>query len=466
MSLGFRSWSWAKRHWPELAIFSLGAFLRVSMAWTYRPEWSYDFADHWAVVTWILQRGHLPPVDALREAFHPPLFYFVAAQLLKLGVSPRQMMALPIACGTIRLALIWYGLERYLPEARRARLAALALASVTASSVHIDGMVYSEALSGMVNAAGMLLAAEMLRREPTKRWRLAIATGIVFGIAMLTKISATVVIGCIGVAAAAECLMARRKLGSKALGVLTWLATLAVCVAVCGWYFARNVSEHHQLFLTSFELPFERGVVEETNKLPSLGRRSIDFVLGWDRSIFYFPYYPSAIAPRPQFFPVAVASTFVDYWNYAFSGIEHDTPSPIHVATGALLPRVLTASQFAAIGGTVIFVATLSAWCRSLALVLRSLDFARLMLLLVPLGTLAAALHFAIKYPVDGYGVVKGVYMQFGSAPLYGLFGVSFAWLWPRRDLWPLTATLAAALWGVTTYTVYCRLHVPLLPLG
>jgi hypothetical protein len=312
----------------------------------------------------------------------------------------------------------------------------------------------------------MLLAAEMFRRGPTERWWLAVATGLVFGIAMLTKISASVVIGCVAVAAGAECLMARRSVGLKALGAVTWLAALLVCVGVCGWYFARNVTEHHQLFLTSFELPFERGLVEETNKLPNLGRRSIDFVLGWDTSIFYFPYYPSAIAPRPQFFPVAVASTFVDYWNFAFSGLEHDMPTPIHVATGALTPRVLAASQLAAIGGTVIFVATLVAWCKSLVPVLRALDFARLMFLLVPLGTLVAALHFAIKYPVDSYGVVKGVYMQFGSAPLYALFGLSFAWLWARRDLWPLTVTLAAALWGVTTYTVYCRLHVPLLPLG
>jgi hypothetical protein len=142
MSRGERSWNWTKNHWPELAAFFLGALLRVSMAWTYRPEWSYDYGDHWAVVTWILQHGHLPPVDALREAFHPPLFYVVAAQLLKLGVSSKQMIALPIVCGTLRLALIWYGLERYLAESRRARVAALALASVTASSVHIDGMVY------------------------------------------------------------------------------------------------------------------------------------------------------------------------------------------------------------------------------------------------------------------------------------------------------------------------------------
>ncbi|HET7539578.1 MAG TPA: glycosyltransferase family 39 protein [Polyangiaceae bacterium] len=449
---------------PELFIFWVGLLLRVSMSWNFKPTWAYDYWNHVEVAKWMLEHHAVPPSDAMRESFHPPLFYALWATLMKLGVSEKAMIFVPIVFGTLRLALIWLGLELYVKD-RSARLAGLALAAVCGASVHLDGMVYPEALNNLLTTASMLLGAALFRRQPRKRWRLAAVAGVVLALSMLTKISAVVVVLALGTTALLEFLLARRRIRFRIAAALPLALTFGVCALGCGWYFARNLVEHHALFVTSFDLG-ESVFVAESNKIPYFLRRPADYVFGWTPAIFYFPYFGSAIEPRPQFFPVAVVSTFVDYWNYSFFGLEHLVQTPLHVSDGSLLPDVLRASQYGALGGTVIFVASTVAWVCAVVVALRRKAFAELSLLLVPPFMLLSALHFAVKYPVDRYGVVKGVYIQFGAPALFAAFGLAVSWSRKKADRWPLFGLLLASLWCVATYTVYCRLRIPMLPVG
>jgi hypothetical protein len=455
---------WVKARVPELGIFCLGVLLRVSMSFSFKPTWSYDYFDHREVAQWILEHRALPAVDALRESFHPPLFYTLWATLMRFGVSENAMIAVPILLGTLRLALIWLGLELYLKD-RSARLAALALAAVIAASVHIDGMVYPEALNNLLTTLSMLLCAALFRRPPQKRWRLAVLTGVVLALGMLTKISALMVVAALGTTALLELVLARRHLRFRVRAALPLALAFGVCALGCGWYFGRNLAAHHPLIVTSFDLN-ESVLVTESNKVPYLLRRSAEFIWGWSPAVFYFPYYKSGVAPHPQFFPVAVASSFVDYYNYSFFGIDHGASTPLHVNDGSLLPEVLRASQYSVLGGTVIFAASAVAWATAALTSLRRRAFAELCLLLVPPFMLLSALHYAVRYPVDHYGVVKGVYMQFGAPALFAAFGLAVSWSRKKPDRWPLFGLLLASLWCVTTYTVYARLRIPLLPVG
>ncbi|MEO6602424.1 MAG: glycosyltransferase family 39 protein [Polyangiaceae bacterium] len=457
---------WLRSRKPELAVFLLGALLRVSMSWTYPRGWAFDYSDHWDVVKFILDNGRIPQVEELREAFHPPFFYVTSALWLKLGVTPAQLVAESIACGIVRLGLIWAGLEIFVAHSRAARLSALALAAVLAASVHVDGMVHPEALNGLWTTTAMLLAAVGFRRTGAARWRMACAAGVVLGIGMLTKISASIIVASLGAAAACELLLRRQSLRGRLRASLPWVGTLGLCVAICGWYYARNVRGYHKVFLTSFDLRFEHSLVAESDKTPYLYRRTLGFFVGWDPAIFRFPYSPTSIRPNSQFFPVAVASTFVDYWNYTFSGLSRDKPTQMTGLFFPLSPHILRVSQYAVAGGTVIFTAVVSAWFATIGKVLRRHDFASFFLLLVPLITVASAMHFAIANPVDHYGVIKGLYMQFGAPPMYALFGLAVAWCLRKSDRWPLFALLMGALWLVGTYTIYCRLRLPLMPLG
>ena len=79
-------------------------------------------------------------------------------------------------------------------------------------------------------------------------------------------------------------------------------------------------------------------------------------------------------------------------------------------------------------------------------------------MLLAPPLAIAGLLYFTIAHPFDGEGVIKATYVQFGCAPLYGLFGLAVEWLWGRGRAGRVLAwTALAGLALVAIYTFVCR---------
>src|SRR5262249_27640286 len=113
---------------PECVIFGVGALFRLTMIWRFDATWGYDAVGHLKYIEWLTKHPGLPGVSYNYLAYHPPLYHFTAALLDPVYVS--------IACGIVRLALIWLGLEWYL-ENRRARIFGLALAAVLPVSAHL-----------------------------------------------------------------------------------------------------------------------------------------------------------------------------------------------------------------------------------------------------------------------------------------------------------------------------------------
>jgi hypothetical protein len=450
----------------ELLVFALGVLLRASMRFSYNPRWAYDFPWHWEVVEWIKLHHAVPPVEAVFQAQHPPLFYAIAAFFSSRGVSLESLAWLPITCGILRLAVVWAGFEIFLPGSRTARVSGLALAAVLGASVHVDGMVYPEAMSCLLNTVGVLLAALAFRRRGNGRWIFALAVGLVLGFAMLTKVSAVSTLAAIGSVAAIELVFAEAEPGERIRNLACWVGSMAMCLTVCGWYYARNVRDYGRPFVTSFDLPSQHYLIQAMDDVPYLERRPLGFFLRWESAIYDFPYHPSATGTHPTFFPAVVASSFVDYWNYGFSNVSPLAPSGFVHPAQAVPPPVMTASRRAALGGTVIFAATVAAWLGSVRRVFIRRDFGLLFLFAVPVVAVLSALHFAIAYPVDDFGVVKGVYLQFAAPVMCALFGVAVAWSQRKVPRWPVFGLLMAALWLVAAYTLYCRFRLPLLPTG
>lgn len=454
---------WLSGHASEVALLLLGISLRASMRFRYDVDWAYDASEHWKYVEWLVAQRRLPPIasgspDDLFEAFHPPLSYLVNAILSGHGVSRANMAWVSIFAGSARLGLIWWGLEHYLPSRPWARRSALALAAVLPASIHLEGMLFGEPLNGLFAMGLMLVAAPLLLAPAAPRWWLrAVAAGVLLGLGLLTKISILTVIAAL-CSAVALALWHHRRDGWRGLSLRLrpWPLLLAVATAVCGWYFARNVSKFGRPFITSFEST-EVSQMKGTGDIPVIDRRPLGFVVGWSNDIFEVPYWPSALQPHARFFPVAIASTFVDYWNYSFSGIPV-TAKAAHQSNGRpITPNLMTVSRGSMLGGTLLAATMAIALPACLRSCLRRRDWAGVGLLLVPLFTLAASLKFAIEYPFDLLGVVKGVYMQFGFPPLIASFGAAVDWSRRRPLRWPLCALLLLGLALVALYTVTCR---------
>jgi hypothetical protein len=454
--------NWLQSHRLELLLLLAGVLLRISMRFRYKPAWGYDSSAHWDYVEWLIEHRSLPPIlmdnSGIFEAFHPPLFYAVSAVLAACGMKPANVAWVSILAGSARLALIWWGLERYLPRQIWARRSALALAAVLPASVHLEGMLTAEPLNGLFAAGVMVVAPPLLTRPTSPRWALrALAAGCLLGLALLTKISGLVLAA--GLASTlALALWHERRSGVRhlLLRIRPLAIVFATCIALCGWYYARNVSQFGRPFVTSFETT-ESSAMSDLERTPVLDRRPLGFVLGWDWDIYEFPYWPSAMQPHARFFPTTLASTFVDYWNYSFSGIPPSRQLAFSSNDRPISPHLLRVSRLSVVGGTVITLAALIAWARGLRRSLLRRDWDVVALLMFPLLTLLASLKFAIQYPFDLLGVIKAVYMQFGMPPFFVMFGVAVQWSCARPLRQPLLWLLLASLGSVALYTFTCR---------
>ncbi|MEY2931577.1 MAG: hypothetical protein RL033_2326 [Pseudomonadota bacterium] len=459
------SWlAWLGSRKLELAVLLLGVALRVSMRYRYEPTGAYDFPWHWELVEWMIEHRRVAPAEAVFQAQHPPLFYTIAALLFANGVSLPNMAWLPVTCGVIRLGLTWAAIELYLPHSRWARVSALALAASIAASVHVDGMIYPEAVNCLWASIAILLAPQAFRSSSGRRLAIAALLGLVLGVEMLTKVSGLTILAALCAVGGLELVFSRDPLVQRLRAALRWVAMVSLCLAVCGWYYARNVAEYGRPFVTSFDLPSQRNMVEASNQVPYLHRRTLGYFLGWEPAIYSFPFGHAATGANATFFPAAVASAFVDYWNYGFNQLSPVGKSgPRHPAVSTP-PDILRFAQYAVLGGTIIFAATVAAWLAVSRHLWQRRDWGRMSLVSIPLVMLLAALHFATTYPVDTFGVIKSAYLQYGSGPLCGLYGVSVGWSHKRLGRWPLLVVLLGALWLVAAYTIYCRFRIPILP--
>jgi hypothetical protein len=462
---------WLKRNGPETAIISLGVALRLSMLTNFDHRWSYDFSDHAVFIRFVATTFGLPPLDLTREAYHPPLFYFVAGALSRLGVGESRLGAISVVCGVLRLLVLRAVFARWLGRSSLAARVALLVAAVQPTSIHLEGMITGEGLSNLETAVVMWLLPPMFRPRITRGhgqtafpWARAVALGVVLAMALLTKVSALSTLFALGIGVGARVswsVVARlRRLraaqASQPDGVWRfvggWVIVAAVVLALSGWYFARNQRLYGKAFLSGFDGP-DKGAMAGVWEKPLRTRRPAEYFYCWSNDIYRYPYYASGVEPRSCFWPQLVASSWTDFYRYAFSYGR---------VAGAVQTPILQTARGSVVAGTLLAVTAAITTSLLLLRAWKRRNGAALALLFLPIVALVGQLYFATAFPIDSGGMVKGLYMQFASPPLYAAVGVAASWLRRRSRLGGVLAfVIIGSVAVVGAYSVACRFLPP-----
>jgi hypothetical protein len=449
------------RDWlPELLALLLGVVVRVTMVTRYHPATGFDFDSHWKYVAWFRSHSDLPDILYSRETHQSPLYYFIAGRLLRAGASLRIIAVLSVLLGTLRLAVFAVGLRLLLPKWKWPRLIGLVLAAFVPASVHIDGMVNCEVLLGFLSAVLMLLAAITLRREGRSRLGWAFALGVVAGLDLLSKISSLALIAAIGTTAILELLVNttggwRARTGRFA----PFLLALVVAGATSASYLAHNQRLYGKPIVSSYDGRDGITARSQFEHIPLWKRRPIAYLMCWTLDIYASPTWPSGYQPRPCLFPVLVATTFADYYNYHFAPVRrgdelraHARPSP--TAWALSRASVAAGTMVAAISVVGWFVLLIGAW--------RNRAFDSIALILCPFFAVLGQIWYAWAYPADWEGPVKGTLLQYSMLPICAIFGIVICWCWRRGRAWRLITVVGLLALGVVGgYTGYCRMASP-----
>jgi hypothetical protein len=447
---------------PELVALLLGVAVRVTMLTRYHPTTGFDFVSHWKYVEWFRSHSGLPDILYSRETHQAPLYYFIAGRLLRAGASLRIIAGLSVLLGILRLAVFAVGLRLLLPKStwKWPRLVGLVLAALLPASVHIDGMVNCEVLLGFLSAVLMLLAAATFRRRGRARVAWAVALGAVAGLDLLAKISALALIAALGTTALLE-LLADRTGGWRARAgrFAPFLLALAVAGATSAFYLAHNQRHHGKPIVSSYDGKDGTIARPQFEHIPLWKRRSLAYLTCWTVDIYVSPMWPSGYEPRPCLFPVLVATTFADYYNYHFAPARRGDELKAHAMPNE---TALALSRASVAAGTAIAALSVGGWLVLLIGAWRRRAFDAIAPLLCPLFALLGQIWYAWAYPVDWEGPVKGTLLQYSLLPMCAVFGIVVCWSWRRGRAWRLITVVGLlALAGVASYTGYCRVASP-----
>jgi hypothetical protein len=439
----------------ELVLVALGVFLRIRIGARFQYTWGYDWGSHLKTMQYIVDHHALPPLSVVVTAYHPPLFYLVGAWVIGHGGGAPQVQALCVAAGIVRMIAIAYGLHRYVTD-RFARVVALALAAVLPCSLHLDAMLTNEAFSAMFSVLALLCVPPLFADAPRRRTLPAVAFAVAITLALLCKVSALVVLAAVGVGAAAELCARSGAATVRARRALPIALAVATTLAVVAPVYARNHAETHKWLPASYDssLMPARYSADSLKSVPYLDRRTLGYVfgLGWG-DLLEKPYWPTLGETHPRFWPVVVASTFSDYWIYLFAGPPVGGEPALKGWAHELRESSLPWARRSVAAGFVIAAVTVVALVGCFRQAWRRRDFASLALLATPVLTLAGMLNFAITFPWDDTGLIKGHYLQFGTAPLFAVFGLGLSWCLHRGSTRPVALAGLVSLGLVAGYT-------------
>jgi 4-amino-4-deoxy-L-arabinose transferase-like glycosyltransferase len=209
----------AERGAPFVLAFTLAAYLALAIGYaTLTPIWQNpDEPAHFTYITFVARTGGLPElkagdwdsallerlkngrlqpgdsVDAIRyEAWQPPLFYLLAAPLVRIGPMDDPAALVPrlrgfdVLLGALTLGVA-YAAGREVLNTRLAAAVPLAMVGIPMFTA-VSAAISADALANLLSASIVLVLMRALRqRIEQPRWPLGM--GVLIGLGLLTKLA-------------------------------------------------------------------------------------------------------------------------------------------------------------------------------------------------------------------------------------------------------------------------------------
>jgi hypothetical protein len=393
-----------------------------------------DQQGHLDYVRFIVEKGSLPLATDGWQMFQSPLYYLLAAGLyralsgwLSFEDTARALRVLSIACGLGLVEATYLGARLVFAGQRGAQAVAVLVGALLPMNFYLCQAVGNEPLAAVLSAFTLVLALGLVRQpERSSSLRYLGLLGGLWGLALLAKVSALLLVAPIGLAVGLAFSRARVELrrAIAGIGVLS-----ASALAISGWYYARN--------WWLLKTPVMAGWLPGRSRAPwwqEPGYRSLG-QLGHFGEALVYPFF-SAVS---------------GFWDSLYSTLWTDA----WLGSGPLPPwsyAPMVASVWLALIPTALIAAGLfsSFWRTDAALKADGLVPA------LAFGVyLAALLVLYLKVPI--YSTAKATYTS-GLTPCYGVLAAAGFTALPRH--WAARSLTAGLLlgWAIAVYAGFFSL--------
>ncbi len=239
---------------PSLVALPLAAFATACVAWLATLagkfvriplEVGFDARHHGLYVDFLRTNGSVPLATDGWSAYHPPLFYAIAAALQWVGESVAGaaggavgMKALPFLAG---LANVWVALalcRRLFPSEAPKHFLATVFAAVLPMNIYAAAYFSNETFHALLAGLALLVAVDLLLGSAATARRVLLL-GVLLGLALLTKFTAVLVTAVVAFFLGCKFITVERVGAVRLAQLLAWFALPPLLLA--GWFYLRNV---------------------------------------------------------------------------------------------------------------------------------------------------------------------------------------------------------------------------------
>jgi hypothetical protein len=391
----------------------------------------YDQPAHVDYIRFIVDRGALPDASDGWQMFQAPVFYALAAVLYRgltlFAASSTALLWLrwfTLLCGVAQVEICFRAGRCVFPDREDLQTLTVLLGGLLPMNVYMSQTLGNEPLCGVLSALILLWGWQALR-EPAQvgpSWR-PWSFGVLFGLDMLTKMSALLFAPIIGVVLA----VVNRRRGFA--GIVTAFAKcFGVAAVVSGWYYVRNYFRFGKLLVGGWDP--SRGLIWWQDP----GYRTPWQMVSFGRSLLQ-PIRAAVYSMADGYF----ASLWLDC---NLSGMDTDQWAPWNMSLMVAAPWPALLLSAAIVAGMLRGV-----WCRDADL-RRSLQLAGGSLLLF----LAAFVMLWLEVPA--YSQAKASY-TLGLTPAYAVLCVAGLDLLPSHRAVRSAMIAFVACWSVLVYATY-----------
>ncbi|MBW2287611.1 MAG: glycosyltransferase family 39 protein [Deltaproteobacteria bacterium] len=247
------------RHALAAIIFTLVAISQLRNAIHF--DWQSGMADatsHLGYALYVLQTWQVPFPQEASQAYHPPLFYFLAASVGAVAEAaqrgfliPKSIQLLNATFGLLNILCSWLLLNKLFPNNVSARNLGFSVAAFLPVGFYVNPNITNEVLSGSLVSLAIYLSCVFLFGR-SLNWKSALGIGFVCGLCLLSKYTGLFVFVSIASLLALRTLSeADSDVRLRTAGVLALF--LAVVVAISGWFYLRNFVHYGDPFIGNWD---------------------------------------------------------------------------------------------------------------------------------------------------------------------------------------------------------------------
>jgi len=456
-----------------LAVSAFGLFLRVEHAITFDgPKRGSDYRIYVEGVRWMLVH-HRPfffdYTVNYQVWYQPPLWFAASALILFLTDSERAIGTLAVMGWMTRQLILGKLLKEAIPQSKWSALLALSIHAVLPLSVLMDAKVNPEGMHSGLFMLALYFLWKMERQASDWagiHWRTAVWFGLVAGLALLTKATASVLMVTAALVLGWRAAKMLSVAGWERGWTATWrrivrpmaVATVVWCVVV-GWWCGPNLRDHGHPFPHPWDLEGPADHAELA--APFLYRRPLGWALPAEWSDYLrFPIIGGPHTPYPNFWAYAVIGTWTDLYNRGFCRLRGGgTTDKVWGGDGGIMP---SGPEFS-VSGRCIDLFSKLAWIGLFISIAASFAVVRtgwmhvrakhhqgsLVLSAAPMLVVLFVFLFALKYPFDEIAVLNPKYLLSATAPMAACFGMWLSHFRARSLGWKLAHGLSFGATGI-----------------